>query len=87
MKSAKWDEYIRMLIESLGAPEDETETWLALVAGQQAIESISVDRIAASGIDKNADGVLDAFLISVPASRDMVKDALIRIDMDFEDPF
>lgn len=86
MQSARWDEFIGALIGMLDAPEEETDTWLALVTGQQATEVISADRVSASGVDKNADGVLDAYLISIPASRNMVKDTLIRIDTEFLAP-
>nr|AHF24745.1 hypothetical protein [uncultured bacterium Contig12] len=86
MKSAKWDEYIKTLISMADAPEEETETWLALVTGQQATESVAADRVKAFGVDRNADGVLDAYLISIPSPRNMVKDVSIRIDTDFTDP-
>ena len=87
MKSAKWDEFIGKLIGTLDVPQEETETWLALVAGQQATEAIAADRVTASGVDKNADGVLDAYRVSIPSSRNMVKDVSIRIDADYISPF
>ena len=87
MKSARWDEFIETLMRTLDVPQEQTETWLALVTGQQATESVAADRVTASGVDKNADGVLDAYLVSVPSSRNIVKDVSIRIDADFAAPF
>ena len=83
MTSALWDEYIGMLVETLDQTAVfDTETWLALITGQQSTEAIAVDRTTASAVDMNGDGVANAYRISIPASLTMVKDVSIGISAD-----
>ena len=85
MKSAKWDEYIGLVIRTLDEHSAlDTESWLAAVAAQQAIESVASDRAKATGVDKNGDGVMDGYRVTVDSPMNLVKDVSLIISADLE---
>ena len=85
MTSKKWNEYIGYVIEALGAENTaDTERWLAAVAAQQSIESISADRAKAVGEDKNGDGAMDAYRVTVNSPMSLIKDVSLVISADLE---
>ena len=85
MTSAKWKEYVGYVIEALGAEKTaDTERWLAAVAAQQAIESISADRAKAVCEDKNGDGVKDAYRVTVNSPMSLIKDVSLVLSAELD---
>ena len=77
--TTEWDAYIGLLMEIIQKnTDDDTDTWLALLTAQQASEAISTDTADAIGIDKNGDGQLDAYRITIRSPLGMIRDVSLK---------
>ena len=77
--TTEWDVYIGLLVDIIQKnTDDDIDTWLALLTAQQASEAISTDTADAIGIDKNGDGQLDAYRITVRSPLGMIQDVSLK---------
>ena len=84
MYASDWNAYVGTVIDKLNAcsPVD-TETWLALLTAQQSSQTIDPEDTKAIGVDRDGDGVEDAYRITVGAPLKLVGDVSLSLSLAF----